>query len=351
MAARAGEANYSAEDNLLGRIKLGNLSKKANSCSVLGAPNPLVFHYLWSGLSNIEHPASLYNDFSHPLNEIKMIKHHWVNGNLTPVGQAHLPVSDLAILRGFGIFDFFLVKEGFPIFFRDYLNRFFASADQLYLPIPFSRQEMHSAVLEVIRANGLQKGAIRLVMTGGVASDGFTPSSPNVMILAHEDHPLPGRYYQEGAALLPFEYQRDLPRVKTINYSMGIHLRRDLQRLDAFEALYHQGGKLSETFRSNIFAVLPGPILVTPGSHMLHGITRKRVLELAGSEMKVEVRDLYLDELQSAQECFITGSNKGVMPINRVGYQRIGTGHPGEVTRFFMKAFAELQRNDETFFG
>ncbi|MEK7255150.1 MAG: aminotransferase class IV, partial [Bacteroidota bacterium] len=262
-----------------------------------------------------------------------MIKYYSINGKLVPAEQATLHASDLAILRGYGMFDFFLVKKGQPLFLDDYLDRFEKSSRILHLHVPFSRQELTRQIMEVVRANGLTEGGMRLVLTGGYASDGYSPSTPNLIIMEHPAPVYPVERYEKGVKLMLHEYHRTFPSAKTINYIVGIYLLPQMREAGAEDILFHSGGNIYETTRANFFIVLPDDTIVTAGDGILEGITRMKTLEVAKRHYHVEERDLALEELKTAREAFITASTKGVMPVVQVDDQVIGNGKPGEVTR------------------
>ena len=90
---------------------------------------------------------------------------------------------------------------------------------------------------------------------------------------------------------------------------------------------------------SNLFALVEGT-LVTPEKGVLKGITRKTVLALGEKLFPVSEQDLLLDTLLSASELFITGTNKGIVPVIQVDDHVIGTGMPGPGTRALMSAMA-----------
>lgn len=82
----------------------------------------------------------------------------------------------------------------------------------------------------------------------------------------------------------------------------------------------------------NVFAVVQGR-LVTPREGVLHGVTRRTVIEIAQSlGYAVDERELPIGELLAADEAFITSSGGGVMPVTRVNEHPIGTGQPGRIT-------------------
>lgn len=270
-----------------------------------------------------------------------MIRFHSINGVLTKAGEASLLVSDLSILRGYGVFDFFLVRNGKPLFFDDYLSRFFRSAALMDLEMPVSRPALEERILEVTEANQLRNGAIRLLLTGGYSEDGITPQSPNLLVLAHEPHPDNVAFYESGVKLLPQQFQREFPEAKTINYANGLRIRKQLREAHAYEPLYHNGQEVLESLRSNVFFVFDGPVLATPSKDILQGITRKQVSAMGRNFLPVEERPIALGEVRNAKEAFLTGSSRAILPIVQIGDIRIGDGKVGPVTQKLMKSWED----------
>ena len=267
--------------------------------------------------------------------------HYNVNGQIVPASSATLAVNDLAILRGYGIFDYFLFDHFQPLYVEEYLERFFRSAALMHLTPPMSKMELHRAVLELIAANQAERGGIRLVLTGGYTPDGYTPVEPNLIIMQHPWPSHPEHCYTDGVKLLTAPFSREIPEVKTINYMMGIRMLPKLKEAGAKEVLYHTGDRITESTRSNFFLLKKDGTLVTQAEDILLGITRRQVLDLAAPLTKVEVRDLKLDELSEAREAFLTGSTKKIMPVVQINALQIGDGRPGEFTQQIMQAFAE----------
>ena len=268
-----------------------------------------------------------------------MIQFHSINGQLIPAQEAALHVSDLAILRGYGIFDFFLVRRGRPLFIDDYIARFSRSARLMDLDMPVSGSALQEMILEVIDANKLREGAIRLLLTGGYAEDSFTPQSPNLVVMAHEHQPFNPALYSNGIGLFLQQYERELPQAKSINYGNAIRTRKQIKEAGAFETLYHNSREVLESFRSNIFFVFEGPVLATPSENILPGITRKQVIAMSQAILPVEVRPIAVEEIRNAREAFLTGSNKAILPVVRIGDTVIGDGNVGPVTKKLMAAW------------
>lgn len=252
-----------------------------------------------------------------------------LNGQVLQQEQASLQLTDLAVLRGYGIFDYFLYSAGRPLLESLYLERFFASAEQMHLEVPLDHAALSSHLRELIAANGAARGAIRLVLTGGYSPDGYAPGDPNLIVLLHPYPQLPAHYFSEGVGLISHQHQREWPEIKSINYLTGIKLLPQIRAAGALEVLYHAEGKLLESVRSNIFLVNTQGELVTPASGILYGITRRTVLDLAQGLLPIVEREVRLEELFQAREAFITGTNKSVMPVTRVDGRAIGDGKVG----------------------
>ena len=275
-----------------------------------------------------------------------MIKYYSVNGQIVPKEEASLGVTDLAILRGYGLFDFFVVKQGQPLFFDDYLDRMENSARSLRLPLPFSKAAIKQQIYDLIAANDLKNAGLKLILTGGYSEDGFSPVTPNLIILAAPPPNYPASRYNDGVKLMLHEYHRTFPSIKSINYIVGVNLLPQMKAAQAEDILFHYGGEVHETVRANFFIVKNDNTIVTPEEEILKGITRKQVLELAAQFYEIEKRSLLFDELASAKEAFITSSTKQLMPIVRLDEMVVGNGKPGPISQHLLEL---LRKKEEAY--
>jgi branched-chain amino acid aminotransferase len=266
----------------------------------------------------------------------------FLHGQLVPLPQASLHVSDLSIQRGYGIFDFFRVQQNQVLFLDDYLNRFFQSADLMHLPVPHSAEELKANIYKLIQQNNLPASGIKMILTGGYSEDGYVPAAPN-LLMVEQPLVLPGpEKVATGIKIITHDYAREIPLAKTINYSMGIRLINQIREQQAADVLYCRNGLVTELPRSNFFIVQQDDALITSGE-VLAGITRKNVLALAGSKYRVEIRDVTLEEVLGAKEAFITSTTKRIMPVVQINQTVIGTGKPGLVTLALLKELLALE--------
>ncbi|MDF2192957.1 aminotransferase class IV [Paraflavitalea sp. CAU 1676] len=254
-----------------------------------------------------------------------------VNKELLPATEATLRVNDLAIQRGYGIFDFFKAINHQPLFLDDHLDRLYQSASILQLPVPYSREELKELFDRLMAKNQLADSGIRVTLTGGYAEDGYTIATPN-LVITQQTLPVNTGLHNTGIRLVTYPHQRQLPAAKSIDYLMAVWLQSFVKAQQAQDVLYHQDNRVSECPRSNFFIVTKDDELVTPSHNILHGVIRKQVLQLARARYKVAEKAISLEDIYKAKEAFITSTTKNILPVVQVDDQLIGNGSPGAIT-------------------
>ena len=265
---------------------------------------------------------------------------HSINLEIVRAEDARIHVADIGLRRGFGAFDFLRLVGGRPLFLDDHLDRFERTIDMLGLALPVGREELRQHLFDVIARNGRTEAGLQMFLTGGYAEDGFTPGRPNLLILLVPLAVQPAGRYEEGVKLALYRYQRDLPEAKTTNYGTAVRLLPTIQAAAAVDVLYHDGSRLLETTRSNLFVVDAAGHLATPGADVLHGVTRKNVLRALEGEISVQLRNVGIGEVPALREAFITSTTKGPMPVRQIGDAVVGDGVPGPITERVRELFA-----------
>lgn len=262
-----------------------------------------------------------------------------------PLDQAFLHISDLAIQRGYGVFDYFKIMQGQPLFLEDYMVRFYASARLMHLPVPLSGEEQKTVIYKLIELNGLHMSGMKMILTGGYSDSGYDIAAPNLLI-TQQPLSLPNEALLErGLKLITHDYVREIPVVKTINYTMGIRLLNKIKAQGADDVLYHRGGVVTELPRCNFFLVKQDGTIVTPAEDVLQGITRKHVLELAGKKYEAVEGVVTLDDIRQAKEAFLTSTTKRILPVVQVDDCVIGDGKPGAVTLSLLEDLIQLEES------
>ena len=271
----------------------------------------------------------------------------FLNKEIIAAEKAFLHVGDLSVQRGYGIFDFFKVKDGHVFFMDDYLNRFYNSAKTMRLKVPHQPEELKSTIKQLINKNNMAESGIKMILTGGYSVDGYQPADPNLIITQHA-LTLPGEdLIKKGVKIITHNYVRDLPEAKTINYSMGIWLINKIKEQQAYDVLYQQDNIVSEFPRCNFFIVKNDNTVATPSDRVLHGITRKNILKLAAQKYRAEEGVISLNDIFSAKEVFLTSTTKRIVPIVQVNDKMIGDGKPGNVSLSLLRDLIALEDEDK----
>ena len=268
---------------------------------------------------------------------------YYVDGKFVPADQAVVSVNDLALLRGYGVFDFLRTYNGVPFYMNAHIDRLMRSARHIGLKIPWSRDEIRDIVLETLRKNTHPESSIRLLVTGGDSPDGMFPAgNGKLIVMVSPLKTVPSQWYETGVKITTTRVMRIFPETKSINYIGGIHALKDAKQKDAVESLYVSPDDfVLECTTSNFFGVKDNR-LITPDMGILAGITRQLIFDLASGVVETQVRQIPLNELDQLEEAFITSSSREVLPVVEIDDMIIGNGAPGTVTRKIMALFSNL---------
>ncbi len=266
---------------------------------------------------------------------------YYMDGTFVAQEAAVLPVGDLAILRGYGVFDFLRTYGGRPFHLDAHVRRLQNSARLIQLSCPWSHTELVEIVHETMRRNAYPESNVRMLITGGDSDDSITPGSkPRLLVMVTGVKEVPNQWYQDGVGIITSDISRFIPGAKSIDYIRAIIALNNARAAGAVESVYVDGrGQVLEGTTSNLFAVSGGQ-LITPSADILPGVTRDVVLNLTAAEFKPELRLIQKEDILAADELFLTSSNKEVLPVTRVDGVAIGSGRPGVATKRIIELFA-----------
>ena len=268
----------------------------------------------------------------------------YIDGQFVDASQARIPAQDLAVLRGYGVFDFLRTYGGEPFRLVEHLRRLQRSAQLIELACPWDIEELAEIVSETLRRNDFAESGIRIVITGGDSPGSFLPTGGSrLLVMVSPLQPLPAETYLRGAAVVTVDMTRHLPEAKTINYIPGITSQIQARRAnpDAIEAVYCEKGLITEGTRGNIFICQAGR-WSSPGSGVLLGVTRAEVIKLLGANL--QLRDITRDEFRCADEVVLTSTTKEIVPVTQVDDCQIGDGSPGKHTLELMQRWGDWVR-------
>jgi len=277
-----------------------------------------------------------------------------LNGELMDAQEARISPFDQGFLYGDGIFDTLRSYRGFLYRLEDHVERLWREADLLQIPFDPSTHSWRTRITSLLQANELVQLDARIriqISRGGDAQTDHVHAQPdqlkpNVFITARPVAESLARQQDEGIRIMSLQSsfaRGNFPQIKSLNYLPSIMALRFAEAKGYAEAcLLNFQQKVLEGATSNIF-VLRGGTLLTPPARLglLPGITRDVVLRLGRAlDLHIEERAFELREMLIADEVFVTGSVKEIVPVIGVDRTRIGDGRPGPWTRRLAEAYA-----------
>jgi branched-chain amino acid aminotransferase len=274
-----------------------------------------------------------------------------VNGNIQD--EAFISVLDHGFLFGDSIYEVICTYQGKPFFLDEHLKRLYSSASGISLKIPYDEMWIKTQVQATLDFADNPESYIRIIITRGVGDLDIDPSSclkPNLIIFVKNIPQTPDEYYEKGISVALVSIKRNSrdaldPAVKTGNYLNNVLARVEAQKMGAVDAIMlNSWGQLTEGTTSNLFFVREGRLLTPKIScGILSGITREKIIQLANENgLPLEEGAWPGDELLKAEEIFLSGTVKRVMPVSIIDNRPVGLGKPGPITQKMMRLYSEM---------
>jgi branched-chain amino acid aminotransferase len=272
----------------------------------------------------------------------------WMNGDFVPWDEAKVHVLTHGLHYGTGVFEGVRCydTEIGPAIFRheDHLNRLFDSAKLYYMPIPFEKEQIRQATLDLIARNGMRECYIRPLVFRGYGQMGLFPldAPVDVCIATWEWGAYLGEEGKRNGVRAAVSSWRRIGQQSLIPQAKacGQYLNSVLAKVESHHAGYEEAillddrGFVCEGTGENLFVVKDGRISCPPlTASPLEGVNQRAAMQIArdlGHE--IVVRDITRAELYLADEIFMTGTAAELTPIREVDNHPVGTGKPGPIT-------------------
>lgn len=269
----------------------------------------------------------------------------YVNGEYVAERDAKISVFDRGFLFGDGVYEVSTVLDGKLVDNAAHLARLDRSLQALSIPSPAGDDEILEIQRQLIVRNALEEGVVYLQVTRGAADRSFDwPEQPTPsLVMFTQAKPVRGNPKAEvglSVALVPDLRwkRRDIKTVTLLPASWAKMQAAEQGCDDAWMVEADEDGveRVTEGSSNNAFIVTADGVLVTRnlGDEILHGITRRSVLQLAAEiQLRVEERAFTPEEAKAATEAFITSASSFVMPVVQIDGAVIGDGAPGPISR------------------
>jgi branched-chain amino acid aminotransferase len=287
----------------------------------------------------------------------------FVDGRYCDLAEARLPITDPGLTRSDAVYDVVSVWRGHFFRLDAHIERFLASCAGWRLPCPYTPAQLTEILSRCVRDGGVTDAAyVSMALTRGA----FLPQARAARDLRHTQPTFlayatpyvwiaaPPRQV-EGLRLIIAQ----TPRIPAVcvpaiykNYHWGDLTRSRLEALDAGvdEAILGTtDGRVAEGAGFNVFFARDG-VLHTPAQNVLHGITRRSVLELAQHwGIPAYEGDYPLQALREADEIFLTSTAGGILPAIELDGRVVGDGRPGPLSTRLREGY--WQRREAGWYG
>ncbi len=285
---------------------------------------------------------------------IKPTANIWHNGKLIPWDEAQVHVMAHVVNYGSSVFEGLrcYTPRGVPAVFRlkEHTQRLLDSAKIYRMDVEYSRDELMSATLELVKSNRVWPCYIRPIVLRGYGEVGVNPlNSPiDVYICNYEWGKYLGSDAEQGVDVCVSSWTRIAPNtLPAIAKSGANYMNSQLIKMEAIMNGYVEGialdvnGYVSEGSGENLFVVRQGALQTAPlGNSVLPGITRDSIVRLA-RELDIPLIEQMIPRelLYIADEVFFTGTAAEITPIRSVDKVSVGQGSTGPITRRLQKEF------------
>lgn len=268
----------------------------------------------------------------------------WVEGQYVPLYEARIPLIDQGFMRSDLTYDVPSVWDG--RFFRldDHLARLEASCAKLRLKLSIPRDKMKRILVEMVAKSGIRDAFVEIIVTRGLNGVRETPLKdiveniymlvqPYVWVMEPEVQP------EGGKAVIARTVRRVPPgamdpTVKNLQWGDMVRgLFEAADRGATYPFLTDGDAHLTEGSGFNIILVKDG-VLYTPDRGVLHGVTRKSVIDAAraiGKEVRVET--VPVEMAYQSDEIFMCTTAGGIMPITTLDGEKVKDGKVGPITK------------------
>lgn len=239
----------------------------------------------------------------------------WLNGRIEDEKAAWIAPDDRGLLLADGLYETLRIHDGRPLRLDAHLERLRKGALLFELPLP--DVDLAAAMTDVLEANALAEGSLRLTLTRGPAPRGLAPPTkprPTLLITAAPPAPLTPPVRCIVATVTRRNPYSPVTRAKTLAAADSVLARIEASRLEADDAiLLTIEGYVAEASAANLFAVIDGRLVTPPATDgCLPGVVRADLLRLGAIEER-----LTPDRLADASEIFLS-SALGLRPVREL---------------------------------
>ncbi|MEE9451740.1 MAG: D-amino acid aminotransferase [Gammaproteobacteria bacterium] len=271
----------------------------------------------------------------------------YLNGVFLPLAEAKVSVLDRGFLFADGIYEVIPAYNGKLFLLEQHLQRLAASLEAIFLQVQVDWQTI---LQKLVEHNQNTNQIVYLQVTRGADSirDHSIPMDiqPTVFAFCRPLEVLTLEQLTKGMRAITLEDTRWKDcHIKTIALLPNVLLKQTATNAGYDEAILINEGYAVECTSANLFVVYNNILMTTPKNpHILGGVTRDLILQLAQEHaLPTQEKMISIDELNNAQEIWLSGSIKEIRPIVQLNDNPVGDGHAGPLWQKMIAYYREYR--------
>lgn len=276
----------------------------------------------------------------------------WFDGETVPWRGEHINIMTHGLHYASSVFEGLRVYDGKIFKLEEHTDRLFYSAETLDMEIPFTKEELNQAHLDIVAKQNVQNGYIRPIVWRGSEMMAISAqyTKIHVAIATWETKTYyPPELLENGIKMTIAPWRRPDPAtIPCHTKAAGLYMICTLSKHAAEKDGYHDAimydwrGQLAEATGANLFLVIDGALHTPTPDCFLDGITRRTIIGLAKEQgLEVVERAMFPEDLGRATEAFLTGTAAEVTPVGSIAEHQYKVT---DITKNLRQAYQALVR-------
>lgn len=286
-------------------------------------------------------PSGTHEYLQDPRNDNILI---YINGDILPRSDAKISVFDSGFLLGDGVWEGIRLHNGHLVFLKEHMDRLFAGAKTIGMDIGMSPNELIDKIMQTIKANQMHSDIhLRLIISRGLKSTPYQHPKVNIggpsIVIIPEYKIVTEESKERGLELVSVKTIRSSestqdPKINSLSKFNCIQACIEADRLGADEGLMLDlNGYVSTCNSTNFFIVKSSEVWTSTGDYCLNGVTRSAIINLCKkNNITVYEKNFLINDVDDADEAFVTGTFAGVLPVTKINDQILSYGKKGTIT-------------------
>lgn len=269
----------------------------------------------------------------------------YLNGDITPLSQARIPVLDRGFIFGDGVYEVIPVYRRKLFRAEHHLARLFRSLAAVGITNPHDKDHWMTQIGHIVTSYPGDQQMVYIQVTRGAAkrSHAFPEKAkPTVFIMTNMLPSIADTVRARGVACVTMEDKRWLRcEIKSTSLLGNVLAAQHAVEHEVTEAIQFRDDYLTEASSSNVWIAKDGKLYAPPADNLiLEGIRYGLIEEICHAKgITFEARRITRDEVFAADEVLLSSATKEILAVTRIDGHTIGNGVPGPIYQALYDAY------------